>query len=113
MLKTVLTTSTFEPEKVNISGAIAAYESGEIGYSKEYTLLWGGKVVDTAKTYAEFTTDRLERLDRYAELYGPNWLWWESPLWLRPSEKTQAMGCQIIDRSSASHGMGHFHINQV
>lgn len=53
-LKEALADSEFEPEKRNIKGAIAAYESGEIPYSKKYTSIWAGKVVDTADTYAEF-----------------------------------------------------------
>jgi hypothetical protein len=113
ILKEALSTAQHEPEKENIRGAIKAYESGEIKYCKEYTLIWNGKVVDQAPNYASFTEDRLERLDRYAEKYGPHWLWWESPLWLEPSQRVKAAGCQIIDRVSAQHGFGHFYINQV
>jgi hypothetical protein len=106
-------TAEYAPEKENIQGAIDAYQSGGIQYGKEYTLIWGGKVVDQAQSYASFTEDRLDRLDRYAEKYGPHWLWWESPLWLEPSARLRAAGCQLIDRVSAPHGFGHFFINQV
>lgn len=112
-LKATLASAQYPPEKVNIQGAIAAYESGDIGYSKQYTLIWAGKVVDRADSYAEFTEDRLERLDRYAHTYGRHWLWWESPLWLEPSQRLVAGGCQIIDRTSSPDGFGLFYINQV
>ena len=112
-LRTVLQKSTFEPEIENISAVIAAYESGQIGYSKQFTLLWAGKVVETAQSYAEFAADRPERLDRYERDHGPGWLWWEGPLWLHPSEQSRAAGCQIIDLSPSRYSFGHFYINQV
>ena len=113
VLKKTLDTAKFEPERLNIRGAIAAYESGEIVYSKQYTLIWRGRVVDQADSYGKFTEDRLSRLDRYAELYGPHWLWWESPLWLEPSQQIVARGCQIIHRQDSPSGFGQFFINQV
>ena len=84
-LKEALASSDFEPEKVNIKAAIDAYESGEVGYTKDYALIWAGQVVDTATTYGEFCVDQAERLDRYAEKYGPHWLWWDDPLDIHPS----------------------------
>lgn len=113
LLKNTLATARFRPEKENIQGAIIAYESGAIVYSKQYTLIWGGKVVDQADSYAEFTVDRPQRLDRYSEKYGPHWLWWENPLWLEPSQRLKAGGCQIVDRTPCSSGFGQFYINQV
>lgn len=113
VLQQTLDTAEFEPERVNIKGAIAAYESEKIVYSKQYTLIWGGRVVDRADSYGEFTVDRLTRLDRYAEKYGPDWLWWESPLWLEPSQRIIAHGSQILNRDVNPTGFGHFHINQV
>ena len=112
-LNEALATSEFEPERVNIKAAIDAYESGEVGYTRDYTLIWAGQVVDTAATYGAFSQDRAERLDRYAEKYGPHWLWWESPLDLHPQEQLQAKGCQIIPRKAQKGGLGHFYIHQV
>ena len=74
LLRTSLKDSKPPAERENIAGAIAAYESGQIGYSDKYTLIWAGKVVDTCATYPEFTVDRIERLDRYARQHGPHWL---------------------------------------
>lgn len=112
-LKEALAQSEFEPEKVNIKAAIDAYESGEVGYSKGYTLIWAGQVVDSAATYGEFSVNRAEQLDRYAEKYGPHWLWWESPLDLHPNDQLQAKGCQVIPRRAQPGGLGHFWIHQV
>lgn len=98
---------------VNIKAAIDAYESGQVGYTKNYTLIWAGQVVDTAETYGEFSVDRAERLDRYAEKYGPHWLWWESPLDVHPNYQLQAKGCQVIPRRAHPGGLGHFWIQQV
>lgn len=55
---------------VNIKAAIDACESGEVGYIKNYTLIWAGQVVDTAASYGEFFVARAERLDRYAKKFG-------------------------------------------
>jgi hypothetical protein len=55
--------SEIPAEIENLQGAITAYESGEIGYSKKYkySLIWAGKVVDTCETFAEFASDCLEK----------------------------------------------------
>lgn len=112
-LQTLLSGSKFDPEKVNVQGTIDAYRSGQISYSNDYSLIWAGQIVDKAKTYAEFTTDRQERLDRYAQEYGPHWLWWEPPLWVHPDERVMAAGCQIIERTPSAGGFGQFYISQV
>ena len=112
-LKEALASSEFEPEQVNIKAAINAYESGRIGYTRKYTLIWAGQVVDTAATYGEFSVDRKERLNRYAEKYGAHWLWWESPLDIHPNDQFQAKGCQVIPRRPEPGGLGHFWITQV
>ena len=112
-LKEALASSEFEPEMVNIKAAIDAYESGDVGFTKNYTLIWAGQVVDTAATYGEFSVDRKERLDRYTEKYGPHWLWWESPLDVHPKDQLHAKGCQVVPRRSAAGGLGHFWIHQV
>lgn len=70
-----------EPMKENITAALRGYNTGAIGFSACYTLIYAGQIVDaTARSYAEFTVDRQERLDRYFELHGPGYLWWEPPL---------------------------------
>lgn len=112
-LRQALADSEFEPEMVNIKAAIDAYESGELGYTQKYALIWAGKVVDTAETYGEFSVDRAERLDRYAEKYGPHWLWWESPLDVHPNHQLHAKGCQVVPRKAHPGGLGHFWIHQV
>lgn len=70
-----------EPMKANITAALKGYNTGAIGFSDHYTLIYAGHIVDrTCTTYSEFTIDRQERLDQYFEEYGPGFLWWEPPL---------------------------------
>jgi hypothetical protein len=76
-LETALRSSRFPPEAENIEAAIDGYRTGQITYSSQYTLIWAGQIVDRANSYAEFTADRTQRLDRYSGDYGPHWLWWE------------------------------------
>ena len=113
-LEGILATSEFEPEGNNMKAAIAGYSSGEIGYSRQYTLIWAGQIVGKANSYAEFTRDRLERLDGYNKIYGPGWLWWESPLWLHSHERITFLGCQIVERSTSNgYAFADYEINQV
>ena len=98
---------------MNIKAAIDAYESGDVGHPKNYTLIWAGQVVDTAATYGEFSVVRKERLDRYMEKYGPHWLWWESVLDVHHKGQLSAKGCQVASGRSAPGGLGHFWIYQV
>lgn len=67
-LKEALASSELKQEQVNIKATIDAYESGRVGYTKNYTLIWAGQVVDTAAPYGDFWVDRKERRDRYAEV---------------------------------------------
>ncbi|CAN8101352.1 unnamed protein product [Discula destructiva] len=70
-----------EPMKENITAALKGYDTGAIGFSDNYTLIYAGRIVDTtAKSYVEFTVDRQKRLDRYFEQHGPGYFWWEPPL---------------------------------
>lgn len=70
-----------EPMKANITAALKGYNTGAIGFSDHYTLIYAGQIVDTTCTaYSEFTIDRQERLDQYHDEYGPGYLWWEPPL---------------------------------
>lgn len=108
-----LESSQNSEEKTNIQGAIDAYRSGQIGYSKQYTLIWAGKVVDVADTYADFAVDRKERLDRYEKDYGPHWLWFESPLWVHPDSQAKAMRCAVVGREPSYNEFGLYYINMV
>ncbi|KAK2597081.1 hypothetical protein N8I77_012951 [Diaporthe amygdali] len=70
-----------EPMRTNISAAIRGYQEGTIECSSTYTLIFAGHIVDTTcRTWAEFTVDRKDRLDRYFKQHGPGFLWWEPPL---------------------------------
>lgn len=70
-----------EPMRRNIAAALDGYASGALGCSDTYALIYAGQIVDTSCTsYAEFTADRQDRLDRYLTQYGPGYLWWEPPL---------------------------------
>lgn len=70
-----------EPMKANITSALTGYNTGVIGFSGNYTLIYAGHIVDTTcPTYSAFTSNRQERLDQYFEEYGPGYLWWEPPL---------------------------------
>lgn len=112
-LQDTLENSTNEHEKRNILGAIDGYRSGRIGYSKHYTLIWAGKIVDRADTYSEFAIGRKERLDRYAKIYGPHWLWFESPLWVNPESQTRAMRSAVVERVASYNDFGLYFMNQV
>lgn len=79
-LQWTLDNSKCDDEKINIRAAIHGYESGQIPYSHDFTLLYAGHIVDKCPTYTSFCIDRNERLDRYFAEHGPGWLWHESPL---------------------------------
>ncbi len=81
-----LSTAEFEPEANNIRCAIDGYKNGLIGYEKHFTIIYDGKIVDTAPDYASMVRNRNERLDRYFEAHSHGWLWWEPPLAVRPEE---------------------------
>ncbi|KAI0517121.1 hypothetical protein F5B22DRAFT_636055 [Xylaria bambusicola] len=80
LLRWILDNSKCEDEKINVRAAIQGYESGQIPYSHDFTLLYAGHVVDRCRDYKSFCVDRHERLDRYAAEHGPGWLWQEPPL---------------------------------
>ncbi|KAI1474470.1 hypothetical protein F4774DRAFT_336608 [Daldinia eschscholtzii] len=79
-LNWALDTCQCEDEEVNIRAAIQGYQSGEIPYSNNFTLIYGGHIVDVCPSYQSFCVDRQERLDRYFARYGAGWLWQEPPL---------------------------------
>jgi len=112
-LEWALNISNFEPERENLRGAIAAYKSGEIRYSKHFSILYAGKVVDTAVDYASFVKDRQERLDRYEKAHGPHWLFYEAPLDVHPDTKpTMMMATATLDRAQTWSNLGPYHIQQ-
>ncbi|KAI2625961.1 hypothetical protein GGS26DRAFT_592740 [Hypomontagnella submonticulosa] len=80
LLNWALDTCQCEAEEINIRAAIEGYQSGEIGYSNNFTLIYAGHIVDICPTYRSFCEDREDRLDRYFEAFGPGWLWQEPPL---------------------------------
>ncbi|KAI0160557.1 hypothetical protein GGR57DRAFT_499238 [Xylariaceae sp. FL1272] len=59
---------------------MSGYESGQIPYTTCFTLIYGGRIVDTCPTYQSFCQDRAERLERYSVEFGAGWLWHEPPL---------------------------------
>lgn len=107
-----LETSQFEAERENIRCAIAGYQNGDIQYSDRYTLIWAGKIVDTAKDYSEFVLDRVDRLDRYAKEYGPHWLWFERGLKCHPDGAIRLSRCCTLSREVLGHGLGQYFIQQ-
>ncbi|GAB1310270.1 hypothetical protein MFIFM68171_00480 [Madurella fahalii] len=80
LLRFLLQSCEFAPERANLEAAIAGYESGAIPYSDSYTLIWAGRIVDRCASFDSFTVDRSERLDHYLTQHGPGWLWYEPPL---------------------------------
>ncbi|KAI0533655.1 hypothetical protein GGR58DRAFT_516767 [Xylaria digitata] len=112
ILQRVLDSSKCEDEKINVRAAIQGYESGQISYSHDFTLLYAGRVVDKCPTYESFCVDRDERLDRYFARYGPGWLWQEPPL---ASAKNDALGmkglCLERDRRHDRYGVGRYEVN--
>ncbi|KAI1131839.1 hypothetical protein F5Y10DRAFT_36032 [Nemania abortiva] len=99
LLRWTLDTSQCEDEKINIRAAIEGYESGQIPYSHDFTLLYGGRIVDVCPTYGSFCVDRSERLDRYFAEHGPGWLWHEPPL-AGPGHGAVAMKGHCLSRQS-------------
>ncbi|KAI0976813.1 hypothetical protein F4678DRAFT_468923 [Xylaria arbuscula] len=77
------------------SESIQGYESGQILYSHEFTLLYAGHIVDKS-----------ERLDRYFARHGPGWLWQEPPL-AGPGNDVLGMKGTCLNRESL---MDKYHI---
>jgi hypothetical protein len=113
VLESALADSQYEHEKQNIRGAIAAYKSGKIGYQEDYTVIYAGEVVDTAKSYGAFVHDRQERLDRYEKKHGQHWLWWERGLKCLPHLAPRASKCLELRRDPGSTGLGQYWVNQI
>ncbi|KAK3954384.1 hypothetical protein QBC32DRAFT_207938 [Pseudoneurospora amorphoporcata] len=112
LLREVLVKTESEAQRVNIEAAIAGYESGAIPFSRSYTLIWAGRIVDTCPDYGSFTTDRDDRLDRYVDEHGHGWLWHEPPLATQGklrAKKGTSLENPLTGRLD-TYGQGHYHI---
>ncbi|KAI1114512.1 hypothetical protein F5Y14DRAFT_461443 [Nemania sp. NC0429] len=111
LLRRTLDNSECDDERINIRAAIHGYESGQIPYSDEFTLLYAGHIVDRCPTYTSFCVDRSERLDHYFANHGPGWLWHEPPL---ADSETDALAQKglCLDRRGAgdAYGVGSYPI---
>jgi len=95
------------------TGAIEGYKSGEIGYNSHFTIIYAGKVVDTAPDYASFVTDLQQRLDRYEKAHGPHWIFYEAPLDVHAETKPRMMmSTAELDRESSWTNLGPYYIQQ-
>lgn len=112
ILEWALRTSKFEAEGENIRGAMEGYRSGTITYTDHFTLIYAGRIVDTAPTYGDFVRDRQERLDRYAEAHGPHWLWYEPPLRVHPESRPRMSGSLALSRSDSWSNLGCWYVTQ-
>ncbi|KAI1737726.1 hypothetical protein F4680DRAFT_460283 [Xylaria scruposa] len=112
LLRWALDSSQCDDEKINIRAAIQGYESGEIPYSCDFTLIYAGHIVDRCQTYNSFCIDRSERLDRYSANYGPGWLWQEPPL---AGSGTNVLGKKgfPLERTTGAgtFGVGSYNVN--
>ncbi|KAI1368266.1 hypothetical protein F5Y08DRAFT_326080 [Xylaria arbuscula] len=112
LLRWVLDESRCENERVNVRAAIRGYESGQIPYSCDFTLLYAGHIVDKCSDYQSFCVDRYDRLDRYATKYGPGWLWQEPPL---AGPRNDVLGkrgiCLDRDTQMDKYHIGTYQIN--
>ncbi|KAI8957978.1 hypothetical protein F5Y11DRAFT_351991 [Daldinia sp. FL1419] len=110
-LNWALDTCQCEDEAINIRAAIQGYQSGEITYSKNFTLIYGGHITDVCPSYQSFCVDREERLDKYFAAYGPGWLWQEPPL-SGPGFEPIANKSVCLKQDPTSHVFGHYSITQ-
>ncbi|KAF3057352.1 hypothetical protein GL218_05967 [Daldinia childiae] len=109
-LNWALDTCQCEDEEVNIRAAIQGYQSGEILYSNNFTLLYGGHIVDVCPSYQSFCVDRQERLDRYFARYGPGWLWQEPPL-AGPGFEVMANKALCLNQDESNYFFGSYLVN--
>lgn len=82
-----------------MEAAIEAYQTCLIGYSKNFTIYYAGRIVDTCPSYQSSAVDRTERLNRYFDKYGDGWLWYEPPL-AGPDSKAYAKKGFALDQDS-------------
>lgn len=112
LLRWALDNSECDEERINIRAAIQGYETGQIPYSDEFTLLYAGRIVDRCPTYTSFCIDRSERLDRYFADYGPGWLWQEPPLAGSETDVLAQKGiCLERQTSNNQYSIGSYRVN--
>ncbi|KAI1384022.1 uncharacterized protein F4822DRAFT_440230 [Hypoxylon trugodes] len=111
ILNWALDTCQNDAEEANIRAAIEGYQSGEISYSLNFTLIYAGRIVDTCPTYQSFCVDRQERLDLYHETFGEGWLWHEPPL-AGPQHIALAKKGECLQRvhHQQDYNIGHYPI---
>ncbi|KAI5921087.1 hypothetical protein F4810DRAFT_702551 [Camillea tinctor] len=112
-LNWALDTCQCKDEEVNIRAAIQGYLSGTIPYSKSFTLIYAGQIVDVCPTYRSFCEDREERLDRYFAQHGPGWLWHEPPLAYTDSDIVAKKGL-CLNRGygpNDAYGIGNYPVD--
>ncbi|TDZ20581.1 hypothetical protein Cob_v006362 [Colletotrichum orbiculare MAFF 240422] len=111
LLESSLHESSFAPEKSNMAAAISLYRSARIPYSSNWALVYAGNLVDFAPSYASFTHDRQQRLDRYSRMYGPGWFWFEPPL-ARTGDTSPFLASRgtWLPETDTSYDMGHYTI---
>jgi len=109
--KAILESDSNEQVK-NMLAAKRGYKDGTIQYWDRFTLIFAGRIMETAPSYEAFTVDRHERLDQYARRYGEGWLWWETPLALaRPDTgRARAMRGTYAQQSPDSYNVGSWSI---
>ncbi|KAK2010386.1 hypothetical protein LZ32DRAFT_511649, partial [Colletotrichum eremochloae] len=112
LLTESLEDSHFPPERANITAVVSLYRAGRIPYSVNWALIYAGHLVDFAPTYASFTADRADRLNRYARLHGEGWLWIEPPLSREPGGPTffSARRGTFLPENDTSYDMGHYSV---
>ncbi|PSR94144.1 hypothetical protein BD289DRAFT_504259 [Coniella lustricola] len=98
------TSGEFDAMRSNITAALEGYQSGRIGFSGYFTLIYAGRIVDsgTCRSWADFTIDRQERLDRYCAQYGEGYLWWEPPLLAANGSGGEAEGARMLAKKCAT-----------
>jgi hypothetical protein len=112
VLRWALDTSKCEDERINIKAAIEGYQTGQITYSHNFTLIYAGCVVDSCPSYHSFWEDRSARLDLYFTEHGPGWLWQEPPLAGPGSGAVGKKGlCLDRDFGHDKYRIGSYHVN--
>lgn len=91
---------------------MAGYRSGAIAYTNYYTIIYAGRIVDTAASYREFVRDRTERLDRYSAVHGEGWMWYEPPLNVHPEAKPTMLASVALQREENATSMGTYYAIQ-
>lgn len=88
------------------------YKSGAITFCDHYTIIYAGRIVDTAPDYRSFVHNREERLDKYFASHGPGWMWYEPPLKIHPETRIRASTGVGLFRDPAWHALAPYFVNQ-